>query len=232
MGLAVAVFVPEGIVLASDGLAEIRNSEKDKGFLHKRQETIFSYKDRFLICVHGGGYIKNRPYSYFIRQVFATLLSVDFNSTEDFAMLFKDTFYRLVGNEKNVSFYIAGMDMNESLCPSPSLFLLDKNVVSLINRGLNNDIVYNYHSIGRCLWINKMLLHTSCEIDKGQKVEFESVDIDFSKYSISDAIDFSKTLLTISFKMDAISQLSQMVGEYVSVGYVTIFDKLKIKGLC
>ena len=102
MGLAVAVFVPEGIVLASDGLAEIRNSEKDKGFLHKRQETIFSYKDRFLICVHGGGYIKNRPYSYFIRQVFATLLSVDFNSTEDFAMLFKDTFYRLVGNEENV----------------------------------------------------------------------------------------------------------------------------------
>ena len=77
-----------------------------------------------------------------------------------------------------------------------------------------------------------MLLHTSCEIDKGQKVEFESVDIDFSKYSISDAIDFSKTLLTISFKMDAISQLSQMVGEYVSVGYVTIFNKLKIKGLC
>ena len=33
MGLAVAVFVPEGIVLASDGLAEIRNSETDKGFL-------------------------------------------------------------------------------------------------------------------------------------------------------------------------------------------------------
>ena len=147
-------------------------------------------------------------------------------------MLFKDTFYRLVGNEENVSFYIAGIDNGESLCSSPSLFLIDRNVVSLINHGLNNDIVYNYHSIGRCLWINKMLLHTSCEIEKGQKVEFESVDIDFSKYSISDAIDFSKTLLTISFKMDAISQLSQMVGENISFGYVTIFDKLKIKGLC
>ena len=77
MGLAVAVFVPEGIVLASDGLAEIRNSEKDKGFLHKRQETIFSYKDRFLTRLISASSIFMPPVKYLLLRLSALLLPSD-----------------------------------------------------------------------------------------------------------------------------------------------------------
>ena len=43
MGLAVTVFVPEGIVMVSDGLAEIRNANSDNGFLQKKQKCLSNY---------------------------------------------------------------------------------------------------------------------------------------------------------------------------------------------
>ena len=43
MRLAVTIFVPEGVVIVSDGLAEIKNAKSDNGFLQKKQKSIFSF---------------------------------------------------------------------------------------------------------------------------------------------------------------------------------------------
>lgn len=227
MGLAVVVFVPEGIVVVSDGLAEIKNANSDNGFLQKKQKCLFSFRERFLLCVQGGGYINGLPYAYYINHVLNAMDNLDFKSTEAFCMEFKNRIASIIPSEEQVVFYIAGIDNIENAKPVPVVYLLDNNL-HIINQSNNNEVVYNYHSFGRNLWINKLLLPTIFKQGKDEYIDFGNCYIDFSKYSLYEAIEFGKSILEISYKMDKFTQLKQMVGEYVTVGYITLNGELEI----
>lgn len=230
MGLAVAIFVPEGVVFVSDGLAEIRNSKLDNGFLQKKHKSIFSFEGRFLVCVQGVGYIDGLPYAYHINKLFRALAKETFNATRDFCTSFKKI-YSIIPSKEEAVFYIAGIDMVGDSDPHPVVYILDRNILQVINKSNNNDVVYNYHSFGRNLWINKLLLPTVFEDGKDEKIEFDPLYIDFSKYSLNDAIEFGKTILEISIKMDNFAQLKQMIGENISVGYITLDNEIRVLDL-
>ena len=111
----------------------------------------------------------------------------------------------------------------------PNIFLSDNGQLIPINRGKNNKIVYNYHFVGRSLWLNKLLLPTSYTVEQENKIDFDSVDIDFSKYSLDDAVDFSKTFFRLSRELDNIAQVKQMVGEYLTIGILTTNGNVVLK---
>ena len=111
----------------------------------------------------------------------------------------------------------------------PNIFLSDNGQLIPINRGKNNKIVYNYHFVGRSLWLNKLLLPTSYTVEQENKIDFDSVDIDFSKYSLEDAVDFSKTFFRLSRELDNIAQVKQMVGEYLTIGILTTNGNVVLK---
>lgn len=230
MGLAVAVFVPEGIVLASDGLAEIRNSESDNGFLQKKQRNLFSFQNRFLICVQGSGYIEGKSYAYYITQIFSEIRENEYCTTQDFCIEFKSKISERLDQGEQIVFYIAGIDSVKGKL-SPIVYLVDKMNFQVINKSNDGKVVYNYHSIGRSVWVNKLLLQTTYEPDKNHRIEFESMEIDFSKYSLQDAIDFGRTMIELSQKMDNFAQLKQMVGENISVGYINLDNDIQISKL-
>ena len=222
MGLSIAVFVPEGIVIASDGLAEIRNLSDDQSFLHKKQRRLFIFQNRFLVNIHGGGYAKGMPYAFYIEDVFSKLESTQFSTITDFATAFNFEMKSFLDDKQKLSFYVMGLEEDDKLhTPTPILLLWDNDHPSIINRSIDNKIVYNYHSVGHGLWLNKLLLPTSFEMGNGEKICFENVDIDFTKYSLEDAFDFSKDLFAISRTMDKIVQLKQMIGDYISYGIMT-----------
>ena len=231
MGLAVTIFVPEGVVIVSDGLAEIKNAKSDNGFLQKRQKSIFSFRERFLLCVQGAGYINGLPYAHYINKVFKALGEESFKTTKDFCSSFKEKVSSVIPSSEQVVFYIAGIDTVDNTDPLTAVYLLDKSNLQVINQSNNNEAVYNYHSYGRNLWINKLLLPTVFEHGKGEKIEFDPLYIDFSKYSLNDAIEFGKTILEISYKMDNFAQLKQLVGENISVGYITHNNEIKVVDL-
>lgn len=228
MGLAVTIFVPEGVVIVSDGLAEIKNAKSDHGFLQKKQKSIFSFGERFLVCVQGTGYIDGLPYAYHINKVFKALDKDAFKTTTDFCYSFKEKISSDIMSKAQVVFYIAGIDMDADSESRPVVYLLDGNNLQIINQSNNNEVVYNYHSFGRNLWINKLLLPTVFEDGNNEKIEFDPLYIDFSKYSLNDAIEFGKIILEISYKMDNFAQLKQMVGENISVGYITLDNEINI----
>ena len=111
----------------------------------------------------------------------------------------------------------------------PNIFLSDNGQLIPINRGKDNKIVYNYHFVGRSLWLNKLLLPTSYTVEQENKIDFDSVDIDFSKYSLEDAVDFSKTFFRLSRELDNIAQVKQMVGEYLTIGILTTNGNVVLK---
>jgi hypothetical protein len=84
--------------------------------------------------------------------------------------------------------------------------------------------VYNYHSIGHNLWLNKVLLPTAFEMNNGERIAFDNVDIDFSKYSIEEAIDFSKDMIKFSSLMDNYAQLKEMIGKSLYIGVLTMYN--------
>lgn len=229
MALTIITFVPEGIVVASDGLSEIRNKKNDQTFFHKRQRRLFSYQDKFMICLHGSGYIKGLPYAFYINKVFSLLQTEQYKNVKDFAVDFRKEISNYMESEEILSFYAIGIDKGDNGERIPVVILLDNNNMTMINCGYDNHIVYNYHAIGHNLWLNKLLLPTFFIDNGGGKTEFENVDIDFSKYSIDDAIDFSKNIIFISREMDNIAQLKQMIGDNVYIGVLFLDGSIEIK---
>jgi hypothetical protein len=229
MGLSIAVFVPEGIVVTTDGLAELRNSDKDQGFLHKKLKRLFVFQNRFIICMHGNGFVNGLPCAYYIEKVFAYLAEAEFPNLEEFAKAFEKRLATYLDKDTRQSFYVLGMDNGDSKDTLPNIILSDNGQLIPINRGKDNQIVYNYHSVGRSLWLNKLLLPTSYTIDQEKQIDFDSVDIDFSKYSLEDAVDFSKTFFRLSRELDNIAQVKQMVGEYLTIGILTLDGNVVLK---
>ena len=223
MGLSIATFVPEGIVIASDGLAEIRNAAEDHFFLHKKLKRLFIFQNRFMINIHGNGYLKGLPIAYYVDKVFLELEKSKCSNVMEFANAFSNEIVSIINEGSDLSFYVMGIEEDSEMNKrTPILLLWDKGQANIINRGFDNNIVYNYHSVGHGIWLNKLLLPTSFIMEDGEKIDFERVDIDFSKYSLEDAIDFSKEIMSISRKMDNIVQLKQMVGEFITYGILTL----------
>lgn len=229
MGLAITVFVPEGVIIASDGIAEIKNSENDNGFIQKKQKTMFSFANKYLICVQGLGYLQGLPYAFYIENILKCMKNNVFSSTKTFAESFSNSISKYITEYDRLAFYIAGVDEKENEDTHTSVYLLDNKTLIEINKGDNGENVYNYHSIGRNYWINKLLLPTVFTTNNGEKIPFENVEIDFSKYSIDEAIDFSKTMINFSHAMDNYSQFREMIGEHCHIGILKTFhDDIKI----
>ena len=68
MGLSIAVFVPEGIIIGCDNQAEVNNA--DDGYIQSKQTKIFSFADKYLINVIGTGFLKGLPYAYHVEKIF------------------------------------------------------------------------------------------------------------------------------------------------------------------
>lgn len=106
MGLNVAVFVPEGIVLAADSMAFIRT--EDEGYVSS-SERIFSCIDRFVISFVGNGYVGDMPYGYIVNNLLST--GIDRNiSTAEFAKK-TNSFISQLKVEESLSVYVAGIDI-------------------------------------------------------------------------------------------------------------------------
>lgn len=217
--------------MASDGLAAIRKSDSGECSLQKKQRNIFCYKNRFLVCAQGLGYINGIPYSYYVNWAFRTMASKEFSTTEEFCVGFKTQMAELLPQGERIMFYIAGMDQRKDLSYAPKVLLLDEKGYNIVNQGRDGESVYNFHSAGCNHWVSKMLLPTVFDPEQGPRVEFEKTDIDFSKYSLNEAIDFGKSMIEISCTMDRYVQTPQNIGEYVSIGCVTCNNEIIIKDL-
>lgn len=220
MGLNIAIFVPEGIILASDSLAFLRKD--DEGFEASSKRT-FAIWNKYLVSFVGGGFICGKPYGYYIQDIESKGMSIQINCVKDFAdYLFN--FFRHFHNEDEepLTVYIAGSSIEESrLCHE--LYLIDRDSIIKLNESNGKDEVYNYHMIGRGLWINKLVLPTTFE-DKQSEVNesFEAAKIDFSKYSLDDAEKFADFLIRTTAEMDKFIQIRATVNLNVTIGIVTV----------
>lgn len=224
MGLAIAVFVPEGIVIISDGIAEIKNSELDNGFLQRKQRTMFLYKDKYIVCTHGDGYSEGLPYAYYMEKFSHMIKLNSFASTKEFATMFTQFVLENIKENDKLMFYIAGIDDYETDIPASVIYLVDRNNIIPINKGYDNNNVFNYHSIGHNLWVNKLLLPTIFNDNNGDIIPFDSVEIDFSKYSIEEAIDFSKEMIRLSHSLNYYAQIKELIGTSLYIGVLETFN--------
>lgn len=219
MGLNIAVFVPEGIVLSSDSLAFLR--QDDEGFEASSQRT-FAVWDRFLVSFVGGGFINGKPYGYYIQEIESKRMSVQIGCVKDFVIYISKSFNNFHNEaEEPLTIYIAGSSIEESrLCHE--LYLIDRDNILKLNAPNGKDEVYNYHLIGKGLWINKLVLPTTFK-DKQTEVNetFEAAKIDFSKYSLYDAEKFAHFLIRTTVEMDRFIQTRATVNLNVTTGIVT-----------
>lgn len=220
MGLNIAVFVPEGIVLSSDSLAFLR--QDDEGFEALSKRT-FAVWNRFLVSFVGGGFINGKPYGYYVQEIECKRMSIRIECVKDFVNYLIKYFNLLHNkNEEPLTIYIAGSSIKESgICHE--LYLIDRDNVVILNKSNGKDEVYNYHMIGKGLWINKLILPTAFK-DKQSGVNevFEAAKIDFSKYSLDDAEMFANFLIRTTVEMDRFTQTRATVDLNVTTGVVTV----------
>lgn len=221
MGLTIATFVPDGIVIASDSLAEIRH--QDDGFFQSEIEKLLVVDDKYVLAIEGNGFYEGIPVSsYLLRLLYKPL---GCSSVLDVAKKILQVLAELMPNESLMT-YIAGYDYNGDQA-KPVVALIHDNHIDCINQAPDGTAVYNFHSIGRTHWVNKLLMQTQ-GVAGEEKVEFQGFDIDFSKYSIAYAKEFSDNLITISERMDRYSQLKPMVGGKHQVAVIRPFKSIQI----
>lgn len=219
MGLNIAVFVPEGIVLSSDSFAFLR--QDDEGFEASSKRT-FAIWDRFLVSFVGGGFINGKPYGYYMQGIESKRMSIQIDCVKDFVVyLFKFFKHFYNEDEEPLTIYIAGSSIEDSRLRH-ELYLIDKDNIIKLNEPNGKEEVYNYHMIGRGFWINKLVLPTTFE-NKQSKVKesFEAAKIDFSKYSLYDAERFAYFLIRTTAEMDEFIQTRATVNLNITTGIVT-----------
>lgn len=89
--------------------------------------------------------------------------------------------------------------------------MIENGLVNVINQNQEQDAVYNFHTIGRNHWVNKIIMPAVLKTGD-EDITLPSFDIDFSKYSIKTAREFANEMINISEKMDYFSQLKPMIG--------------------
>ena len=226
MGLSIAVFVPEGIVIGCDNQSEVNYT--DDGFVQSKQTKLFSFDDKYLINIIGTGFLNGLPYAYHVEKIFHMISDRTFESTREFAVSFDDKFSKLLDKNECVSYYIAGIDYSKDVIFEPALFFVENKQLYPINRGIDDNIVFNYHAVGNSVWLDKLILPTSAHISENENISLEETRIDFSKYSKENAIDFVKTILEISNKMDHIAQIRPRVGNSYNLGILSLNSTIKI----
>lgn len=219
MGLNVAVFIPEGIVLASDSLAFLR--QEDEGFIASSKRT-FTIGGRFIISFVGNGYINGKPYGYIVQKVENIMHNLQKKSTEGFVndinILLKQ-FQK--EDEEPITVYVAGSMVTDKGLRN-ELFLIEHNKVTKLNHSNGQEEVYNYHLIGRMFWTNKLMLPTTFEEEHSNTKElFEEARIDFSKYSLKDAQNFACFLIRTTANMDMFTQTRASVDLNITTCIVT-----------
>ena len=221
MGLSICAFVPEGIVIASDSLAEIRH--QDDGFYQDGIQRLYNVENRFLVAIEGPCFHQGLPVSFFLTPLFKKGFPVD--TVEEFSQKLIPEIERILPGEPYV-IYVAGYE-NRGQKQTPVVTLIHDKKVVIINQDPSGNPVYNFHAIGRTHWVNKVLMNTQAESGEDH-IQFQEYDIDFSKYSLSTAKEFSLFLLSMSERMDKFSQLKPMIGGKYQVGMVRPYESVSI----
>lgn len=226
MGLNVAVFVPEGIVIASDSMAFVRS--EDEGFISSSERT-FTCMNRFAVSFIGNGYVNDMPYGYILNSFLASYVDEDI-STIGFTDKLKE-FVSQFKTEEPLCIYVAGIDLIENKVV-PFLYLIDKGETVRLNAPTEQDssqLFYNYHSIGQSLWINKLFLPTKFDdSNKETSEEFAGANIDFRRFSIEQAKSFALFLIETSANMEKISQMRPTINETITLATVLPFTSPQI----
>lgn len=219
MGLNIAVFVPEGIVLASDSLAFLR--QEDEGFMASSKRT-FTIWGRFLISFVGNGFINGKPYGCFVQEIENKLINLQKGSVEEFVNQINKYLKQFnKKDEEPIIAYVAGSSITD-LGLHNELFLIEQGKISKLNQPNGQEEVYNYHLIGRGLWSNKLILPTFFEDEHSDSKElFEPARIDFSKYSLEDAKNFAHFLIRTTAHMDKFTQTRASVDLNITTCIVT-----------
>ena len=222
MGLTIVLFVPEGVVMASDGLAFNQNDIKDDEYAHKKQQSLILYRNKYLIGIPNHVFIHGILISYYIQKALNNLLSnIDINQFIDELV---SELIKLGVPKEQIVFYIAGHNRNFEY----DLFLYDRDKLVNINTGNNGERVYNFHSMGRTVWIDKLLYGIVEQPE--QSTEDQIINIDFSKYSIGDAVDFAYKMIAYSHDLDYFTQVKQIIGEQIDIAYIDCLgNMIKIK---
>lgn len=223
MSLNIAVFVPEGITIASDTLSFIKNNGDD-GYYSVVQRT-FCIESRYILSFTGSGYINGLPYGYYINIFLSASRTNSIHCTHEFADLFRQFISRYLTAKEHETVYLAGYD---EVCDNrePCLLLLDRGQITRLNYDeQQTQILYNYHAVGNSLWINKLILPTLFkDTVRRQEETFQAASIDFSKYSLATAIDFAHFLLDLTRKMDKMAQISPSVNEFYNTARLTPWE--------
>ena len=223
MALSVVLFVPDGIVMASDGLAEVRNHANDHEFLQKKQRTIFESSLGYMVCTPCPTFVNGMPLSYYYER--AILGISNCKSALDFTTLLSKTLKDAGVPVDNILFYVSGYTMDQR----QEVYIADRNNINKVNEGTNNESVYNFHSVGHSIWLDKLLLPTFYKFESGETVCFSPIDIDFSKYSLEEAEDFACFLINTSREIDKYAQMNQNIGEFVFIGTHELSGKIHIR---
>lgn len=228
MAINIAIFVPEGMVIASDCLSFMRNV-RDDGFSHTHTKRTFGLFNKYAISFCDNGYAQGLPYGYYVAKFQQDNWNLANQRPAEVASAFVKyltDFHNLKDFDK---FYIAGYDKlnNQSI---PYVAFYESNELHVVNIDKDNNSVYNFHAIGETYWLYKILLNTKIIEDKSE-VEFGNIDIDFTKYSIADAEEFAKSLILISAKLDYLAQFSNRIGENVTLATITLMQGVEIKDL-
>ena len=226
MGLNIAVFVPEGIVRASDSLAFLR--QEDEGFMASSKRT-FTIWGRFLISFVGNGFINGKPYGCFVQEIENKLDNLQKGSVEDFCNQINNYLKQFQEkDEEPIIVYVAGSSVTD-LGLHNEIYLIEQDKVAKLNQPNGQEDVYNYHLIGRGLWSNKLILPTTFEDEhSGTKELFEAARIDFSKYSLEDAKNFAHFIIRTTVDMDKFTQTRSSVDLNITTCVVTSKGAIEI----
>jgi hypothetical protein len=211
MALSIVLFVPGGIVMASDGLVEVRNLASDHEFLHKKQKTIYKSPLGYMVCAPCPTFIAGIPIAYHFEKAIAHIKECQ--STQNFAEQLSEELKKNNIPLENILFYVSGYTDDSQ----QEVFMADRERIFKVNEGANKEIVYNYHSVGRTVWMEKILFQTSCQFND-ENIDFMPADIDFSKYSLAEAVDFACFFIYTSRMIDQFAQLNQSIGEFITIG--------------
>ena len=221
MGLSVCAFVPDGIVIASDSLAEIRH--QDDGFYQEGFQRLYSVNNRFLVAFEGPCFHQGLPLSFYLTPLFKRTWSEE--TVVDFSRSLILELEKILSEEIYV-LYVAGYEVRGNGI-APAVALIHNKEVSLINQDSVGNPVYNYHAIGRTYWVNKLLMNTQAVLDE-EHISFQKYEIDFSKFSLVTAKDFVLSLASLSEKMDHFSQLKPIIGGQFLVGIVKPYEGVSV----
>lgn len=226
MAINIAVFVPEGIVLASDDFAEIRF--KDDGFTNSHVSRTFILWDCYAISFLNVGYVNGLPIAFYINQWIGTHQKSDFDNLQLLANEIVSYFQSLC-KEFDIDFYLAGYEKNYS---HPTVLLQTKGERFSINLDRDSNCVYNYHAVGRVEWLNKIMMASSYNDGHPKhphNINNQPVEIDFSKYSMIDAANFANFIINTSRELDVFCQFKQSIGPNITMVLIQPYSGAKLK---